>query len=101
VEEIRIMSHPTPEEAYTAMNIVQYFIIGVGAIGATTLAVVKGKKVKEERMSIAEVEHRMTICKQDILLVLNTSLNERDKKLFSYIENQDEKLLEHIKDIIK
>ena len=51
-------------------------------------------------MSEDEITYRMTICKQDILLDLNDKLDERDTKLFKYIEDQDERMLDHIKDLL-
>jgi len=51
-------------------------------------------------MSEEEIEHRMTICKQSILLAIHEELDKRDSKLFKHVEDQDEKMIQHIKDII-
>jgi len=52
-------------------------------------------------MSEEEIEHRMTICKQSILLAIHEELDKRDTKLFRHVEAQDEKMINHIKDIMK
>lgn len=63
----------------------------------------KGTKNKEPivHLSEPEIERRMDHCKQTILLAIHAELDTRDNKLFRHIENQDEKLLSHIKDILK
>ena len=62
----------------------------------------RGEKVAAAVVPMTEeaITTRMTICKQDILLELNDRLDERDTKLFKHIEDQDERMLGHIKDIL-
>lgn len=52
-------------------------------------------------LSEAEIEHRMLICKQSILIAIHSELEKRDAKLFHHIELQDEKIINHIKDMMR
>lgn len=96
---------PTPDDVHSANFFVQWWQhILAGSIIILTGWLLKLKGRDQETaiipMSEEEIEHRLTICKQSILISMQEELNARDEKLFRYIEEQDEKTLDHIRDII-
>lgn len=76
-----------------------------GAIIILTGWFLKTKGAKDQEpivhLSEQEIERRMEGCKKTILLAIHAELNVRDDKLFRHIEKQDEKMISHIKDILK
>lgn len=94
------MPAPSPEDAEHALFIVKWwkeFFLGLGALLGVFAVVKKGQKVPvvipdkelESRINL-EMELRLQVCRQSILLDLNRMLDERDEKLLNRIE----KLLE-------
>lgn len=95
------MTPAEPEQAAFFIQWWQQILSGSIVIITGLLLRAKGKSAEARvPMSGEEIEHRMTICKQDILLDLNDKLDERDAKLFKHIEDQDERMLDHIKDLL-
>ena len=95
------MTPAEPEQAAFFIQWWQQILSGTIVIVTGLLLRAKGKSAEARvPMSDEEITHRLTICKQDVLLDLNAILAERDTKLFKYIEDQDERMLDHIKDII-
>lgn len=96
---------PTPEEVEHATFLVRWWqeFLGGLIIGITGLYFKSKGKSSDSAiipMSDEEIEHRMTICKQSILMAIHEELNIRDEKLFKHVEAQDEKMIKHIKDIM-
>lgn len=83
---------PTPDQVEQAGFLVefwQHILAGTIVILTSWYISAKGKKTPiyvEE----SDIEQKLTICKQSILLALNEELDKRD-----------EKLLNHIKDLMK
>jgi len=97
---------PTPEDAENVIFFLRWWqeFLGGLILGITGLYFRSKGKSSESvivPMSEEEIEHRMTICKQAVLLAIHEELDSRDTKLFKHVEKQDEKIIQHIKDIIK
>lgn len=74
-----------PNEVGFLLKFWQEILAGAILLLSGLLLRAKGKK---EPVYLAEedIEQRMTICKQSILLALNEMLDERDEKLLNQIE---------------
>ena len=97
---------PTPDEAEQAIFIVRWWTEFLGGLIAILTALFlrakgKGTEAVITPMSEEEIEHRMTICKQSILLAMHDELDNRDKELFEHIDRKNNQLLDHVKDIIE
>jgi len=93
------------QEADTAMFLLRWWqeFLGGLILGSTALYFkAKGKASDSMIVPISEdeIDHKMTICKQAILLAIHDELDKRDTKLFKHVEKQDEKMIGHIKDLI-
>jgi hypothetical protein len=98
--------HPTPDDVEQTVFFVRWWqeiLSGTAFIVTGLLLKAKGKNTESIIIPISEeeVEHRITICKQAVILAIHEEMNIRDEKLFTHVENENKKLLTHIKDIIK
>jgi len=96
---------PTPDEVEHATFLVRWWqeFLGGLILGMTGLYFRSKGKSSESAiipMSDEEIDNRMLICKQSILLAIHDELDKRDEKLFRHVEAQDEKMINHIKDIM-
>jgi|Deesub1362B_J571_1020462.scaffolds.fasta_scaffold06751_3 hypothetical protein len=99
-------SHVTPDDVEHTVFFIRWWqeiLSGSVMILTGWLLKAKGKKLESVIVPISEeeVEHRIIICKQAVIMAVHEEMDRRDEKLFAHVETQNEKLLSHIKDIIR
>lgn len=107
IGENKMPSHaPTPEEVEQAVFFVKWWqeFLGGLILGITGLYFRSKGKSSESviiPMSEEEIEHRMTICKQSILLSINEIMKKHDEKLDAKFDHRDEQFLDKIEKLHK
>ena len=100
---------PTPDDVEHAHFIIGWFVdwwreFLIGLITTLSAAYFRSKGKNSESVIIPisedEIDHKMTICKQSIVIVIHEELDKRDKELFMHIDRKNKQLLSHVKDII-
>ena len=96
---------PTPDDVEHVNFFIQWWQHILGGTIITLmgwLLTSKGKQNEEVAIpvSIRELEHRLTISEQKMLLSFGAQLSERDKTLYAHIQKRDDDLLERIKEIM-
>ena len=109
--EIKMPPHtPTPDDVEHAHFIIGWFVdwwreFLLGTITAASAAYFRSKGKNQESIIVPisedEIDHKMTICKQSIVIVIHEELDRRDKELFAHIDRKNKSLLGHVKDIIE
>lgn len=92
---------PTPEEVEHVTFLVKWWQEVLGGMILTITGLYfksKGKSTDSVivPMSEEEIEHRMTICKQSILLAIHEIMKNHDDKLDAKLDHRDELFLQKI-----
>ena len=100
---------PSPEEVHHISFITKWWMefLGMITLGMIGLYFKAQRKITTETLDQRvvpigdkELNNRLLICKQSILLSMREELNNRDKELFRHVDRKNKELLQHIKDII-
>lgn len=99
---------PSPDDAEQAFFFIRWWQeILSGAIVILTGWFLKAKGLSKDTVPVAlpmseeEIEHRLTISRQAVVMEISEVLRQRDKEFFKHVEDQNAKLLDHMRDLTK
>ena len=101
---------PTPDDVEHAHFILKFaanwwseFLLGVITVLSSVYFRKKGRDTKSVIIPLSEehIDNKMKICQQDMLILIGKQNIERDAKTKQDLNDRDNKLLDHIRDMIK